>query len=100
MKKQENKIKVNPYSMMSVEFYGFPKVNEIKPLVRMALSKYKLSESDQNLNNIAKILIYLKREKKVSELQILKHIISYGDISIQFKMQAAISAVYLARLGN
>lgn len=100
MKKQKKNIKIDPYTLMSVEFEGFPKVNVIKPLVRMVLTKYKLSESDHNLNGIAKILIYLKQEKKVSELEILKHIVSSGDISIQFKMQAAISAVYLARIGN
>ncbi|WP_139423363.1 hypothetical protein [Chryseobacterium mulctrae] len=103
MKKQKNTIKVDPYTVMSVEFDGFPKVQEIKPLIRMILSKYKLSESEKNLNGLTSCLITLKKKIKeeypepVTEMQILRHVIDNADTNIGVTKQAAISAIYLAK---
>jgi hypothetical protein len=89
--------KVNPYTLMSTEFEGFPKTTEIKPLVRMVLTKFKLPETHESLSNIGQILILLKRSQGVAELEILKHIQASGDSTIELKKQAAISAVYLSK---
>lgn len=89
--------KVDPYTFMSTEFDGFPKTNEIKPLMRMVLTKYKLSESDDNLHQIGTTLITLKRAHSVKELDILKHISEAGDASIDLKKMAVISAIYLSK---
>lgn len=89
--------KIDPYTYMSTEFEGFPSKNEIKPLVRMVLSKYKMSESDDVLNQIGATLITLKRNHQVSELAILQHISSDGEPTIDLKKMAAISAVYLSK---
>lgn len=92
--------KVDPYTLMSTEFDGFPSKNEIKPLMRMVLSKYKLSESDDNLHQIGTALITLKRAHSVKELDILKHITEAGDTSIDLKKMAVISAIYLSKYKN
>lgn len=89
--------KVDPYTLMSTEFDGFPSKNEIKPLMRMVLSKYKLSESDPILNQFGAALITLRKNHKVAELEILQHISDAGDTSIDLKKMATISAIYLSK---
>ena len=88
--------KVDPYTLMSVEFEGLPRTNEIKPLIRMIFTKFKLPETHETLSNFGQILILLKRSQRVSEMNIMKHINESGDSTLELKKQAAISAVYLA----
>lgn len=89
--------KVDPYTLMSVEFDGFPKTNEIKPLIRMIFTKFKLPETHETLSNFGQILIMLKRSQNVSEMDIMRHINESGDSSLELKKQAAISAVFLSK---
>lgn len=97
MKNKKETIKVNPYTLMSIEFEGFPKVEEIKPLVRMIFVKYKLKETNEALTNFVTLLIHLKKSQAVSEMSILRHIVQFGDSTLELKKEAVITAVYLAR---
>lgn len=89
--------KIDPYTLMSTDFDGFPPTNKIKPLMRMVLSKYKLSESDSILNEFGAALITLRKSHNIKELDILQHISNAGDTSIDLKKMATISAVYLSK---
>lgn len=89
--------KVNAYTLMASEFKDAPKKSTIQAMVRMALKKYELKENRDNLEEIGITLIGLKKTKGISELNILRHACENFDPSVTFRMQASISAVYLAR---
>ena len=88
---------INAYQYMETEFEGFPKTEEIKPFMEKALEMYNFENTEQNINIFGAILVMLKRQQNVPEMDILKHICEFGEPSVSYKMQATISAVYLSK---
>lgn len=90
-------ITVPAYAMMETEFEGFPKQEEIQPLMQKVLKIYKSQETEDNLNIFGALLVVLKKQHKVSEMEIMKHVTETYVSNLSFKMQATISAVWLSK---
>lgn len=89
--------KVPAYALMETEFEGFPTKEEIQPFMRQVLTMYETPETEESLNEFGAVLVVLKKNHNVPEMDILEHIIEAGDKGLSFKMQATISAVYLSK---
>ncbi|QWA38887.1 hypothetical protein [Chryseobacterium sp. ZHDP1] len=90
-------LNLDSYSIMETEFVGMPPRNEIVARFRMLLTLYKLQETEENLDIIGSFIIVLKKKHGVPEMDILKHIIETKTEGVTLKMQAVISAIYLAK---
>ncbi|WP_418124219.1 hypothetical protein ACNFU2_06410 [Chryseobacterium sp. PTM-20240506] len=90
-------LKLDSYAIMETEFVGMPPRKEIITRFRMLLALYKLQETEENLDIIGSFIIVLKKKHGVSEMDILKHMIETKTHGVSLKMQAVISAIYLAK---
>lgn len=89
----------DPYEMMSSVFIGNPSIAEIRPIVEGILKKYNLPLTDEYRLKVGSMALSLRKQDngRVPEMQLLRHILTYGSDKISLPDQAGYSYVTLLK---
>lgn len=89
----------DPYEMMSSVFVGNPSIAEIRPIVEGILKKYNLPLTDEYRLKVGSMALELRKKDngRVTEMQLLRHILTYGSNKISLPNQAGYSYVILLK---
>jgi hypothetical protein len=80
-----------------IAFDGNPSQREIKRQLDRAMTLYELEITEENYSRAASVLVVMRKNNGVSEMEILDHMIRshVPGVNIAFPEAAAISAVFL-----